>query len=296
PCPVGSASLASLGLLPRPDWAGGLGAAWRPGTAGAAEHWRRFRAGALADYAVGRDRPDLFGTSRLSPHLHFGEVSPRTLWHDLAREPGGNEVRRQLVWREFAHHLLHHFPHTADTPLDARFERFPGAGDPRHLQAWQRGSTGYPIVDAGMRELWTTGWMHNRVRMIAASFLVKDLLVPWQEGAAWFWDTLADADLANNTMGWQWTAGCGADAAPFFRVFNPTLQGRKFDPDGAYVRRWVPELAGLPNRWLHAPWEAPPPVLAAAGVSLGRTYPAPIVDHAVARARALDAWERIKGG
>ncbi|MFO7609879.1 MAG: deoxyribodipyrimidine photo-lyase [Candidatus Krumholzibacteriia bacterium] len=291
-----SVPAAALGLLPRPDWAGGLRTAWRPGTAGAAEHWQRFRSGALADYEHGRDRPDRVGTSRLSPHLHFGEISPRAVWHDLAAADGGNEVRRQLVWREFAHHLLHHFPHTATSPLDERFERFPWVGGPQRLRAWQRGRTGYPIVDAGLRELWTTGWMHNRVRMVAASFLVKDLLVPWQEGAAWFWDTLVDADLANNTMGWQWTAGCGADASPFFRVFNPALQGRRFDPDGAYVRRWVPELAGLPDRWLHAPATAPPLVLAAAGVTLGRTYPAPIVDHAEARARTLAAWDRLKGG
>jgi len=291
-----SLPLAALHLRPRPDWAGGLRAAWRPGAAGAAEQWRRFRTGALSDYEHGRDRPDLEGTSRVSPHLHFGEISPRTLWHDLARATGGNEVRRQLAWREFAHHLLHHFPRTVTEPLDERFERFPWVGGPARLTAWRKGRTGYPIVDAGMRELWTTGWMHNRVRMIAASFLVKDLLVPWQEGAAWFWDTLVDADLANNTLGWQWTAGCGADAAPFFRVFNPVVQGRKFDPDGAYVRHWVPELAGLPDRWLHCPADAPPHVLAGAGVALGRTYPPPIVDHAEARARSLAAWERIKGG
>ena len=291
-----SLPLAALGLLPRRDWAGGLRTAWRPGSAGAADHWRIFRGAALADYPDGRDRPDLAGTSRLSPHLHFGEISPRTLWHDLAGAKGGNEVRRQLVWRDFAHHLLHHFPHTASEPLDERFDRFPWVGGPKRLRAWQQGRTGYPLVDAGLRELWTTGWMHNRVRMIAASFLVKHLLVPWQEGAAWFWDTLVDADLANNTMGWQWTAGCGADAAPFFRVFNPVLQGRRFDPDGAYVRRWLPELAGLPDRWLHAPWEAPPLVLAEAGVVPGRSYPSPIVDHAEARARTLAAWARIKGG
>ena len=294
--PTASLPLAGLELLPRPDWAAGLKTAWRPGAAGAADRWRRFRAAALAEYPDGRDRPDLAGTSSLSPHLHTGEISPRTLWHDLAGAAGGNEVRRQLVWRDFAHHLLHHFPHTATEPLDGRFDRFPWVGGPGQLRAWQEGRTGYPLVDAGLRELWTTGWMHNRVRMIAASFLVKHLMVPWQEGAAWFWDTLVDADLANNTMGWQWTAGCGADAAPFFRVFSPVLQGRRHDPAGKYVRRWLPELAGLPDRWLHAPWEAPPPVLAGAGVALGRTYPHPIVDHAEARARTLAAWARIKGG
>jgi deoxyribodipyrimidine photo-lyase len=288
--------LQSLGLLPRPDWAGGLREAWRPGAAGADANRRRFLAGAAAAYAAGRDRPDLPGTSRLSPHLHAGGISVREFWHDLGGVDGGNEVRRQLVWREFAHHLLHHFPHTVEQPLDERFARFPWAGSDAELAAWQRGRTGYPLVDAGMRELWATGWMHNRVRMSAASFLIKHLLVPWQAGAAWFWDTLVDADLANNTMGWQWVAGCGADAAPFFRIFNPVLQGRRYDPDGAYVRRWIPELAGVPKRWLHAPWEAPPLVLAEAGVTLGSTYPQPIVDHARARQRALEAWAQIKGG
>jgi deoxyribodipyrimidine photo-lyase len=201
---------------------------------------------------------------------------------------------RQLAWREFAHHLLFHFPHTTDAPLDERFAQFPWRRGGEGLHAWQRGRTGYPLVDAGMRELWTTGWMHNRARMVVASFLVKHLLVHWLEGARWFWDTLVDADLANNTLGWQWTAGCGADAAPFFRIFNPVAQGERFDADGRYVRRWVPALARLPNRWIHRPWEAPAGVLAEAGVRLGENYPRPIVDHAAARARALDAWGRAR--
>ena len=171
---------------------------------------------------------------------------------------------------------------------------FPGNRTESNLRAWQRGRTGYPIVDAGMRELWHTGWMHNRVRMIVASFLVKDLLIPWQEGAAWFWDTLVDADLANNTLGWQWTAGCGADAAPYFRIFNPVTQGEKFDPQGDYVRHWVPELNKLPSEWVHKPWEAPARLLADAGIELGSTYPLPIVDHREARSRALEALQRIK--
>jgi deoxyribodipyrimidine photo-lyase len=201
---------------------------------------------------------------------------------------------RQLGWRDFARHLLFHFPHSVDQPLRPEFERFPWRADSRMLRAWQRGKTGYPIVDAGMRELWTTGWMHNRVRMIAASFLVKDMLIPWQEGAEWFWDTLVDADLANNTFGWQWAAGCGADAAPFFRIFNPVLQGKKFDARGRYVRHWVPEIASLPDLWIHEPWKAPADVLKQAGVKLGRSYPAPIVDHAQARLRALVAYRGIK--
>jgi deoxyribodipyrimidine photo-lyase len=200
----------------------------------------------------------------------------------------------EVGWREFAHHLLHHFPHTPTEPLRADFQRFPWRKDAAFLQAWQRGRTGYPIVDAGMRELWTTGWMHNRVRMIVASFLVKDLLVSWREGAAWFWDTLVDADLAQNTLGWQWTAGCGADAAPYFRVFNPVSQGQKFDPRGDYVRKWCPELARLPDEWLHEPDRAPAAVRDAAGVELGRTYPAPIVSHAIAREVALEAFAGLK--
>ena len=201
---------------------------------------------------------------------------------------------RELGWREFAHHLLFHFPHTPGQPLREDFAAFPWVRDRENLRAWQRGSTGYPIVDAGMRELWHTGWMHNRVRMIVASFLVKDLLIAWQEGAAWFWDTLVDADLANNTLGWQWTAGCGADAAPYFRIFNPVRQGEEFDPNGDYVRRWVPELGNAPSEWIHKPWEAPAGSLADAGVELGTTYPRPIVDHREARVRAIKALEKCK--
>jgi deoxyribodipyrimidine photo-lyase len=201
---------------------------------------------------------------------------------------------RELGWREFAHHLLHHFPHTTDKPLRTAFADFPWQTAPERLRAWQRGRTGYPFVDAGLRELWHTGWMHNRARMVVASFLVKDLLISWQEGAAWFWDTLVDADLANNTLGWQWTTGCGADAAPYFRIFNPVTQGEKFDPNGDYVRRWAPELAELPAPWIHRPWEAPPSVLAGAGVELGVSYPRPIVDHREARSRALEALQKSK--
>jgi deoxyribodipyrimidine photo-lyase len=202
---------------------------------------------------------------------------------------------REVGWREFGHHLLWHFPRTTDAPLDGRFAAFPWLEDYGEvLERWQRGRTGIPIVDAGMRELWHTGWMHNRVRMIVASLLTKNLLIPWQEGTRWFWDTLVDADLANNTLGWQWTAGCGADAAPYFRIFNPVLQGQRFDPAGGYVARWVPEIARLPAANIHAPWDAPASVLAAAGVALGRDYPAPIVDLQASRARALERFDRIK--
>jgi deoxyribodipyrimidine photo-lyase len=256
----------------------------------------------MAGYVEHRDTPGEVQTSRLSPYLHFGEISPRQVWHAVRKAAGRHQARRrgaeaylrQLGWREFAHSLLFHFPHTVDRPLRAGFADFPWRDSPTELRAWQRGQTGYPLVDAGMRELWTTGWVHNRVRMVAASFLVKHLLLPWQAGGRWFWDTLVDADLANNTLGWQWVAGCGADAAPYFRIFNPVSQGEKFDPDGDYVRRWVPELGRLPAEWIHKPWEAPANVLARAGVQLGAGYPAPIIGHHNARIRALAALAKLK--
>ena len=302
-----SVPLDALELRPRIPWAGGLQERWTPGEAGAAKRLRAFASAAMDAYADRRNLPGVTGTSLLSPHLHFGEIGPRQIWAAVAataRESGvfppskgAGVFLSEVGWREFAHHLLYHFPHTPEQPLREDFARFPWADDPRglKLRAWQRGRTGYPIVDAGMRELWHTGWMHNRVRMIVGSFLVKHLRLPWQQGAAWFWDTLVDADLAANTLGWQWTAGCGADAAPYFRVFAPVLQGRKFDAEGDYVRRWVPELARLPVEFLHAPWEAPGDVLAAAGVRLGATYPQTIVDHATARAEALAAFKMLRG-
>jgi len=282
-----------LGLEPAIDWAAGLRSSWRPGEAGSAECLQRFLDDALGEYAEQRNRPDRLGTSRLSPHLHFGEISVRQIWSAFSAQ-SSRTFASELGWREFAHHLLLHFPQTPQQPLRTEFASFPWQPDEANLRAWQRGRTGYPIVDAGMRELWHTGWMHNRVRMITASFLVKDLLISWQEGAAWFWDTLVDADLANNTLGWQWTAGCGADAAPYFRIFNPVTQGEKFDPNGDYVRRWVPELQALPNAWIQKPWDAPADILANAGIELGHTYPKPIVDHREARTRALDALRHIK--
>jgi deoxyribodipyrimidine photo-lyase len=299
-----SLSLRSLGLEPRVDWAKGIRAAWRPGEAGARLQLRRFLHRALPEYTENRNRPDLSGTSRLSPHLHFGEMSPWQIWHALGRYAETKRIPEkvwrawsfvtELGWREFSHHLLHHSPHTHSEPLRPEFKKFRWHKDVRFLKAWQKGRTGYPIVDAGMRELWTTGWMHNRVRMIAASFLVKDLLLSWTEGARWFWDTLVDADLAQNTLGWQWTAGCGADAAPYFRVFNPVSQGEKFDPQGDYVRRWCPELVSLPDAWIHKPWQAPPEVLDRVGFRLGRDYPEPLVSHAIAREVALEAFANLK--
>jgi deoxyribodipyrimidine photo-lyase len=298
-----SQPLESLELLPRLDWPAGLEAAWTPGSQAAHSHLNRFLNESFDDYGHRRDQPAVHGTSRMSPHLHFGEIGPREIWHAtrrwaLARGRHSSwrdsQFLTEIGWREFAYHLLYHFPKTPEQPLRANYARFPWRSDAESLKAWQRGATGYPIVDAGMRELWATGWMHNRVRMIVGSFLVKDLLLPWTEGARWFWDTLVDADLASNTLGWQWVAGCGADAAPFFRIFNPMAQGTKFDPAGGYVRRWVPELAALPNEWLHCPWDAPAEVLETAGVTLGRSYPHPAVDHAVARKNALAALSSIK--
>lgn len=252
----------------------------------------------MDNYEERRDIPGIDGTSRLSPYLHFGQISAREAFAAarLAGGPGESRFLAELGWREFGRHLLFHFPKTPDAPLDAGFEEFPWAESPELLAAWRGGRTGVPIVDAGMRQLWETGWMHNRVRMVVGSFLVKNLLLDWRHGAAWFWDTLVDADLAQNTMGWQWVAGCGADAAPYFRVFNPVLQGGKFDPDGDYVRRYVPELASVPAKWIHRPWEAPPEALAAAGVVLGETYPEPVIGLALSRARALSAYARRKGG
>jgi deoxyribodipyrimidine photo-lyase len=272
--------LESLGLLPTsPDWAGGLRETWAPGEENALRLLDDLEP-TLSGYADQRDRPDLDATSRLSPHLHFGEISPRQVWHGVRRlqaQAGGlagaEAFLRQLYWREFSAYLLFHYPQLPTSPLRPEFEHFPWSDDEEHLRAWQQGRTGFPIVDAGMRQLWHTGWMHNRVRMIVASFLVKDLMIPWQRGADWFLDTLVDADLANNSASWQWVAGCGSDAAPYFRVFNPDLQAQKFDPHGDYVRRWIPELSGRS----------------------GELYPNPIVDHKEARRRALEAYDVVKG-
>ena len=299
-----SVSIDDLGLLPAKEWDRTMRDTWTPGEAGGRQALDAFLRAGLHGYGHERDRPDHEGTSRLSPHLHFGEVSPRRAWHAAREAAGGKPVAeltgsaevflREIGWREFASHLLFHFPHTADAPLREQYARFPWVRDPVGLRALEQGQTGFPVVDAGMRQLWQTGWMHNRVRMIVASFLVKDLRISWLAGAKWFWDTLVDADLAANTLGWQWAAGCGADAAPYFRIFNPTSQGKKFDPDGSYVKRYVPELASLPASVIHQPEVVAASGLAAASIELGSTYPEPIVDHAQARKDALAALATLK--
>lgn len=299
---VSSENLDDLVPLPsKPDWAGGLRDSWTPGEDGAAALLEEFLPENIKGYAEGRDFPARPSTSRLSPHLAHGEITPRQIFAALRDEakkaPGGDlaTFRKEIGWREFCHHLLFHNPQLCKKNFQASFDDFPWVFDAKSLRAWQRGQTGYPIVDAGMRELWHTGAMHNRVRMIAASFLTKHLLIDWRQGERWFWDTLVDADAASNPGNWQWVAGCGADAAPYFRIFNPVLQGEKFDGDGRYVRQWVPELENLPDRYLHKPWDAPAATLEKAGVTLGKTYPRPIVDHAKARERALAAYRSTRG-
>jgi deoxyribodipyrimidine photo-lyase len=300
---LASDTLESWRLEPtRPDWAGGLRDTWEPGELAAQQRLEAFLQSEVAGYASRRDRPDHDGTSRLSPHLRFGEISPRQVWHAahfaMAERPAlSGDIDKflsELGWREFCRHLLFDVPDLSTRNLQPSFDAFPWKHDEAVLAAWQRGRTGYPIVDAGMRELWHTGVMHNRVRMVAASFLVKHLLIDWREGEKWFWDTLVDADPASNPANWQWVAGSGADAAPYFRVFNPVLQGEKFDSGGTYVRRWVPELAQLPTSLIHRPWSGAPLELKGAGVDLGKTYPEPIIDHGKARERALNAYAKAR--
>ena len=293
--------LADWGLHPsKPDWSKGF-ADWTPGEAGAQKALHDFLGGPVRSYSEDRDRPDREGTSRLSPHMHFGEIGPRQIWraaHDAAHHGAPHaQVEKflsEVGWREFHHHLLFHWPDLPTKNFRPEWDGFVWSHAEKPFDAWTRGLTGYPVVDAGMRELWATGFMHNRVRMIAASFLIKDLLIDWRRGEAWFWDCLVDADLAQNAANWQWVAGSGADAAPYFRIFNPVTQGEKFDPNGDYVRRWVPELRNLPTKVIHAPWTAVSQVLDDAGVRLGRDYPLPIVDHGAARDRALEAYAALR--
>ncbi|HEX4768947.1 MAG TPA: deoxyribodipyrimidine photo-lyase [Lichenihabitans sp.] len=302
---VQATTLGKLGLLPtRPDWSGGLAQAFTPGETEALRKLGRFVETDLAAYGERRDNPGVDGSSRLSPHLRFGEISPRQIVaavKEASRTAAGKvkaqKFLQEIAWRDFSYNLLFHAPDLATSPFAERFEHFPWADVPKaSIRAWQQGRTGYPIVDAGMRQLWRTGWMHNRVRMITASFLVKDLLCDWRVGERWFWDTLCDADPANNAVNWQWVAGCGPDAAPFFRIFNPVLQGEKFDPKGTYVREFVPEIKDLDARFVHKPWEAPAEALHAAGIRLGETYPHPRVRHDEARDRALAAFKASREG
>ena len=293
-----SDSLDSWNLLPkRPDWAAGLRAAWKPGEAAAHAQFHTFLKGPLAGYPEARDYPGMDGTSRLSPYLAHGEISPRQIFHALAANPSEAAAKflRQIGWREFSWHLLFHNPGLETRNFNPAFDNFAWKADSKGLNAWQKGRTGYPLVDAGMRQLWETGWMHNRVRMAAASFLTKHLLIDWRLGEDWFWDTLVDADAANNAAGWQWVAGSGADAAPYYRIFNPTLQSERFDAQGQFVRRFVPELAELPDAGIQQPEKTSPANLHAAGVELGNNYPMPIIEHGFARDRALAAYAGLKG-
>jgi deoxyribodipyrimidine photo-lyase len=290
---ISSDKLAQWDLLPsKPNWADSFSTYWSPGEQGALNALTQFINNSHSNYSENRDKPDTQGTSHLSPHLHFGEISPWQIYHALPRD-NDEAFIRQLTWRDFSYHLLYHFPTFPDQNFKKIFDRFPWEKNASNLQAWQKGLTGYPIVDAGMRELWHTGYMHNRVRMVVASFLTKDLLLHWKVGADWFWDTLLDADLANNAVSWQWVAGCGVDAAPYFRIFNPILQGEKFDPNGTYVKKWIPEIAALPNNYIHKPWEAPPLILQDANIKLGIDYPLPIVNHNDARKQALSSYKEM---
>jgi deoxyribodipyrimidine photo-lyase len=295
-CHLNSENLEDWNLTPsNPNWAENFSKFWHPGEQGAKNRLDQFFSSAIEGYRLNRNHPDRDGTSRLSPHLHWGEISPFYVYHKIIHHQIENPqlfddcqcFYSEIAWREFSYHLLYHFPRLTQNNLKSRFDSMPWENNMDHFSLWKNGQTGYPIVDAGMRQLWQTGWMHNRVRMICASFLIKDLLIDWRKGEEWFWDTLVDADLANNCASWQWVAGSGADAAPFFRIFNPVLQGEKFDPNGEYVRQFVPELKHLPSEYIHRPWEAPKNVLLKGSVVLGKDYPAPVLDHSAARAKAL---------
>lgn len=290
-------------LLPTTiNWAKAFSKYWQPGEAGAKKKLKQFIANKLHHYSQGHDQLDTNDTSHLSPHLHFGEISPWQLWRSIkqaqTKQPTVakhcQQFLSELGWREFCHYLLYHFPKLATKNFRSEFDNFPWHQSSKRLKAWQQGKTGYPIVDAAMQQLWQGGTMHNRARMIVASFLTKHLLIDWRKGADWFKDTLLDADLANNSANWQWVAGCGADAAPYFRIFNPILQGEKFDPQGQYVKRWLPVLQHLPNRYIHQPWQAPTVILERANIKLGSNYPLPIVDHQQARETALNYYKKLK--
>ena len=292
-----SPKLEQLKLLPKTRWDTSLQAHWCIGEKAAQARFTTFLDESLSQYKEGRDIPSKHSVSRISPHLHFGEISPRQLWHTIRNTSDDMNVDHfcsELGWREFSYSLLYYNPTLPKKNLQSKFDSFPWEEDNAALRAWQKGQTGVPMVDAGMRELWQTGYMHNRVRMIVGSFLVKNLRLHWHHGERWFWDTLVDADLANNSASWQWIAGCGADAAPYFRIFNPVTQGQKFDPKGHYVRQFIPEIASLPDKYLFSPWEAPEQLLEKTGIKLGVTYPKPIVDLKLSRSAALEAFKSLK--
>lgn len=283
---VTSEQIKSMNLYSaNPDWAVEFDKVWDPGEQGAKRQWQHFLRFNLKNYSNNRDFPSKISTSCISPYLHFGEICITEIFRSLS--PEHDVLKKEFYWREFAHHLLYHFPQMIQDPLKSLFEHFPWSYNKEHFRIWQQGLTGIPIIDAGMRQLYTIGWMHNRIRMLVGSFLVKNLLIPWQWGAHWFWDTLVDADLANNSMNWQWVAGCGVDAAPYFRIFNPVLQSKRFDQKGEYIKKWVPELSQMDHRHIHEPWLAEKKILDKAGVILDKTYPLPIVDLNTTRKRAL---------
>ena len=291
----------TLDLLPRINWYSQIQEAWKPGEEGAQKRLDQFLEEGLLDYKEGRNFPFKENVSRLSPHLHFGEISPNEVWYQAKTKESVSGIQKslehflsELGWREFSYYLLYHFPSLPKQNFQPKFNKFPWIKNESFLESWQKGETGYPIVDAGMRELWQTGYMHNRLRMVVGSFLVKNLLIDWREGEDWFWDCLVDADLASNSAGWQWVAGSGADAAPYFRIFNPVTQGLKFDPEGEYTKKYVPELKLLPNKFLFNPWEAPKEILEKAGIELGKDYPEPIVDLKYSRELALEAFGKTK--
>ena len=291
----------TLDLLPRINWYSQIQEVWKPGEDGAQKRLDQFLEEGLLDYKEGRNFPFKENVSRLSPHLHFGEISPNEVWYQAKTKESVSGIQKslehflsELGWREFSYYLLYHFPSLPKQNFQAKFNKFPWIKNESFLESWQKGETGYPIVDAGMRELWQTGYMHNRLRMVVGSFLVKNLLIDWREGEDWFWDCLVDADLASNSAGWQWVAGSGADAAPYFRIFNPVTQGLKFDPEGEYTKKYVPELKLLPNKFLFSPWEAPKEILEKAGIELGKDYPEPIVDLKYSRELALEAFGKTK--
>ena len=304
---LSSLQLKQLGITPSGHWTEKLSQYWLPGETAALNQLQSFLQHNVLDYPVERDIPSIDGVSKLSPYLHFGEISPRQIWHEVLfsaahfADNGHHAAHtlcvtylKQLVWRDFAHHMLFHFPHTTERPFRQQFEHFQWDQNISLLNAWQRGDTGIPLVDAGMRELWQTGWMHNRVRMIVASLLTKNGLVNWLEGARWFWDTLVDASLANNTMGWQWTAGCGVDAAPYFRIFSPVRQGQRFDPEGEYVKQWLPELSDVPRKFIHEPWNTPDSVRVQCNFKPGKNYPLPVVDLSAGRGESLARFKALK--